>query len=56
MTLSDKLIYCVTRSKQNKYFVAPRTLIQEIEEGKKVYKLKNDIIIIEDNIFRIERG
>lgn len=56
MTLEDKLIYCNNRSKQNRYFVAPRTLLKEIEEKELTYQLKQDKIIIQDKKFRIERG
>ena len=57
MTLADKLIYCNNRSKQNIYFVAPRTLLKEIEQEKLKYTLEKDmILIIQDKTFRIERG
>ena len=57
MTLEDKLIYCNNRSKQNRYFVAPRTLLKEIEQEKLQYSIEKDtIIIIQDKKFRIERG
>ena len=57
MTLADKLIYCNNRSKQNIYFVAPRTLLKEIEQERLKYTLEKDmILIIQDKTFRIERG
>ena len=57
LTLSEKILHCEKKSREQKYFVAPRTLIKEIEQEEVIYKLDNDdTITVLDKIFRIERG
>ena len=57
MTIQEILILCNDRSKKDKYFIAPRTLLKELEQEKIAYQIDNDDnITILDKIFRIERG
>ena len=56
MTIQEILILCNDRSKKNKYFIAPRTLLKELEREKIAYQLDNDNIIVLNKIFKIERG
>ena len=57
MTIQEILILCNDRSKKNKYFIAPRTLLKELEREKIAYQLDNHgNINVFNKIFRIERG
>ena len=57
MTIQEILIFCNDRSKKNKYFVAPLTILKELEQEKINYKLINDLeIVIDEKKFMIERG
>ena len=57
MTIQEKIIFCNARSKKNKYFLAPRSLLKELEQEKIKYELINDMeIVIDGTKFRIERG
>ena len=57
LTLIEKILHCEKKSREQRYFVAPRTLLKEIEQEKIKYVLENDTtIIIQDKIFRLERG
>ena len=56
LTILEKLAHCEKKSREQRYFVAPRTLIKEIEQEKIDYQLISDKIIILDKQFRIERG
>ena len=57
LTLIEKILHCEKKSREQKYFVAPRSLIKEIEQEKIKYVLDNDdTITVLDKIFRIERG
>ena len=56
LTIHEKIAHCEKKSREQRYFVAPRTLIKEIEQEKIAYQLTSDKIIILDKIFRIERG
>ena len=56
LTILEKLEHCDKKSREQRYFIAPRTLIKEIEQEKIAYQLINDKIIVLDKKFRIERG
>ena len=57
MTIQEKIIFCNDRSKKNKYFLAPQSLLKELEQEKINYKLINDMeIVIYERIFKLERG
>ena len=52
----EKLEHCDKKSREQRYFIAPRTLLKEIEQEKIDYQLIRDKIIVLDKVFRIERG
>ena len=56
LTILEKLAHCEKKSREQRYFVAPRTLLEEIEQEKIEFQLTSDKIIVLDKIFRIERG
>ena len=56
MTIQEVLIFCNDRSKKDKYFVAPITIIKQFEQEKITYQLDNDNVIVLGKIFKIERG
>ena len=56
MTSIQIILHCHNRSKQNRYFVAPLTIIKQFEQDNIKYELKNDTIFIMNKKFRIEKG
>ena len=56
LTIMEKIEHCEKKSREQRYFVAPRTLLKELEQEKIDYQLSSDKITILDKIFRIERG
>ena len=57
MTIQEVLIFCNDRSKKDKYFVAPITIIKQFEQEKITYYLDNNgNITVLGKIFKIERG
>ena len=56
LTIHEKIAHCEKKNREQRYFIAPRTLIKEIEQEKIDYQLIDDKIIILDKQFRIERG
>ena len=56
LTILEKISHCEKKNREQRYFVAPRTLIKEIEQEKIDYQLIRDKIIVLDKVFRIERG
>ena len=56
MTSIQIILYCHNKSKKNKFFVAPLTIIKQFEQDNIKYELKNDTIYIMNKNFRIERG
>ena len=50
------ILYCHNKSKKNKFFVAPLTILKQFEQGKIDYKIEKDTIHIMNKHFRIERG
>ena len=56
MTSIQIIIYCHNKTKNNKYFVAPLTILKQFEQDKIEYKLEKDTIHIMNKKFKIERG
>ena len=56
MTSIQIILYCHKKSKKNKFFVAPLTILKQIEQDKIDYKIEKDTIYIMNKQFKIERG
>ena len=56
MTSIRIILHCHKKSKEQKYFVAPLTILKQFEQEKIDYKIENDTIYIMNKNFRIERG
>ena len=56
MTSIQIILYCHNKSKQNKFFVAPLTIIKQFDQEKIEYKIEKDIINVMNKHFKIERG
>ena len=56
MTSIQIIICCHKKSKEQKYFVAPTTIIKQFEQDKINFTIEKDIISIMNKKFRIERG
>ena len=55
MTSIQIILYCHNKTKNNKYFVAPLTILKQFEQDNIEYKIEKDIICIMNKKFRIER-
>ena len=55
MTSIQIILHCHKKSKEQKYFVAPLTILKQFEQEKLDYKIEKDIICIMNKKFRIER-
>ena len=49
------ILYCHNKSKKNKFFVAPLTILKQFEQDKIDYKIEKDIINVMNKKFKIER-
>ena len=49
------ILYCHNKSKKNKFFVAPLTILKQFEQDKIEYKIEKDTIYIMNKKFKIER-
>ena len=49
------ILHCHKKSKEQKYFVAPLTILKQFEQEKIDYKIEKDIINVMNKNFRIER-
>ena len=56
MTSIQIILHCHKKSKEQKFFVAPLTILKQFEQEKIDYKIENDTIYIMNKNFRIERG
>ena len=56
MTSGQIILHCSKKSKKQKYFIAPLTIIKQFTQDKIDYKIEKDIIYIMDKKFKIERG
>ena len=50
------ILYCHNKSKKNKFFVAPLTILKQFEQDKLNYTIEKDTIYIMNKKFRIERS
>ena len=50
------ILHCHKKSKEQKYFVAPLTVLKQFEQDKIDYKLEKDTIYIMNKHFKIERS
>ena len=56
MTSMQIILHCHKKSKEQKYFVAPLTIIKQFDQEKIEYKIEKDIINVMNKHFKIERG
>ena len=56
MTSIQIILYCHNKTKNNKYFVAPLTVLKQFEQDNIKYTIEKDIIYIMNKKFKIERG
>ena len=56
MTSIQITLYCHNKSKKNKFFVAPLTVVKQFEQDNIDYRIEKDTIYIMNKHFRIERG
>ena len=50
------ILYCHKKSKEQKFFVAPSTILKQFDQDKIDYTIEKDIINIMNKKFKIERG
>ena len=50
------ILHCHNKSKKNKLFVAPLTILKQFEQDNIEYIIEKDTIHIMNKKFRIERG
>ena len=56
MTSMQIIICCHKKSKEQKYFVAPLTVLKQFEQDNLKYTIENDLIFIMNKHFRLEKG
>ena len=56
MTSIQIILFCHNKTKNNKYFVAPLSLLKQFEQDQINYKIENDTIYIMNKKFKIEKG
>ena len=56
MTSIQIILYCHNKTKNNKYFVAPLTILKQFEQEKINYTIEKDTIHIMNKHFKIERS
>ena len=56
MTSIQIIICCHKKSKEQKYFVAPSTILKQFEQDNLKYTIEKDIINIMNKHFKIERS
>ena len=56
MTSIQIILHCNKKSKEQKYFVAPLTILKQFEQEKIDYKIEKDTIHVMNKKFKIERG
>ena len=56
MTSIQIILHCNKKSKEQKYFVAPLTILKQFEQDKLDYRIEKDTIHIMNKKFKIERG
>ena len=55
MTSIQIILHCHKKSKEQKYFVAPLTILKQFEQDNIEYKIEKEIINVMNKKFRIER-
>ena len=50
------ILHCHKKSREQKYFLAPLTILKQFEQDKIEYIIENGVIYIMNKKFRIERG
>ena len=50
------ILYCHNKSKKNKYFVAPLTILKQFEQDNINFTIEKDIINVMNKQFKIERS
>ena len=56
MTSIQIILHCHKKSKEQKYFVAPLTILKQFEQDKLDYRIEKDTIHIMNKKFKIERS
>ena len=56
MTSIQIILHCHKKSGEQKYFVAPSTILKQFDQEKIQYSIEKDIIYIMNKKFKIERG
>ena len=56
MTSIQIVLHCHNKSKKNKFFVAPLTILKQFEQDNLKYYIEKDIINIMNKKFKIERS
>ena len=56
MTSIQIILHCHKKSKEQKYFVAPLTILKQFEQDNIEYKIEKEIINLMNKKFKIERG
>ena len=56
MTSTQIILHCHNKSKKNRFFVAPLTLLKQFEQDKINYKIEKNTIFIMSKQFKIERS
>ena len=54
MTSVQIVLHCHNKSRKNRFFVAPLTILKQFEQDKIEYKIEKDTIYIMNKNFRIE--
>ena len=55
MTSIQIILYCNKKNKEQKYFVAPATILKQFEQDNINFTIENDIITVMNKKFRLER-
>ena len=56
MTSIQIILYCHNKNKNNRFFVAPLTILKQFEQDKINYKIEKDTIYILNKQFKLERS
>ena len=56
MTSMQIILHCHKKSREQKYFVAPLTVIKQFEQDTIEYTIEKGVIYIMNKKFKIERG
>ena len=56
MTSVQIILYCHNKNRNNRFFVAPLTILKQFEQDKINYKIEKDTIYTMNKQFKIERS